>query len=67
MTYQKPINPQRFDEPLYEQLRLKKKAKQRVRSSNKRNEQRAAQRRSVSRKSGATKARSRAGTVKTSK
>ncbi len=25
MTYQKPINPQRFDQPVYEQLRPKKK------------------------------------------
>ena len=25
MTYQKPINPQRFDQPVYEQAKLKKK------------------------------------------
>ncbi len=29
MTYQKPINPQRFDEPVYEQLRPKKKTESR--------------------------------------
>lgn len=48
MTYQKPINPQRFDEPIYEQLRPKKKTGKTARLPKKRNQQRAVPKRSAS-------------------
>jgi len=65
MTYQKPINPQRFDQP-YEQLRPKKKTERTVRPRKKQNERRTTAR-SGSKKSGATEAQPRARALNRSK
>ncbi len=33
MSYQKPVNPQRFDEPVYEQMNPKEKAQKKGRAA----------------------------------